>query len=91
MSSDLLRRLAIITLIVGMAANAGAGGLLAQAGRATLRFFPDDPIQIDDDTVLDASKVKGIELSEWVRFPGEHLCVSRRRFADPRRQREHAG
>jgi hypothetical protein len=35
---------------------------------ATPKFFPDDPIQVDDDTALDASKVMAIEDSNYYDF-----------------------
>ena len=42
--------------------------LLTPARSATPKFFPDDPIQIDNDTGLDASKVMTIEDSNYYDF-----------------------
>src|ERR671912_2182362 len=44
------------------------GALAAQAGRTTPKFYPDDPIAIDDDTAFDASAAKPRELSEAYDF-----------------------
>jgi hypothetical protein len=45
-----------------------SGAVLAQSGRTTPKFLPDDPISADDDTAFDASGVKEIELSEYYDF-----------------------
>src|SRR5918993_4455076 len=39
----------------------------AQA-RLTPKFYPDDPLMIDDDTAFDAGSVKEVELSEIFDF-----------------------
>ena len=49
------------------AAGVGAGAA-GQTARAALRFFPDDPISRDDDTAMDASGIKELELSESFDF-----------------------
>lgn len=36
----------------------------AQSGRTTPRFYPDDPVLVDDDAAFDASGAKAVELSE---------------------------
>ena len=66
MRSEALRLIAAIVCVV--AAAAGVGGAAGQAARAALRFFPDDPIARDDDTAMDASGIKELELSESYDF-----------------------
>src|SRR5262245_47852313 len=65
-----VRLAAAVVCVAGIAA-----GVSAQSARAVLRFFPDDPIVRDDDTVMDASGVKEIELSEAYDFL-EHTFTS---------------
>ena len=43
-------------------------GAAGQTARAALKFFPDDPISRDDDTAMDASGIKELELSESYDF-----------------------
>ena len=45
-----------------------AGWSVGASRAATPRFFPDDPIQVDDDRALDASKTKEIEGSNAYDF-----------------------
>jgi hypothetical protein len=45
-----------------------AAALLAPGRAATPRFYPDDPIQVDRDTLFDASGAQPIELSEAFDF-----------------------
>ena len=57
-------------------AIAGAVALLATIGVMTTdgpRFYPDDPLWIDDDGTLDASSVVAIEDANSYDFVGEHL------------------
>ena len=50
-------------------AMAGAGASAAgQAARAALTFYPDNPVSRDDDTAMDASGIKSLELSESYDF-----------------------
>ena len=65
MCSEALRFVAAIVCVAVAAAGAGAAG---QAARAALRFFPDDPISRDNDTAMDASGIKELELSESFDF-----------------------
>lgn len=52
-------------LLVGAALLVAAGGILARPGRAAApRFLPDDPIEVDDDTWVDARKAVEYDLSE---------------------------
>ena len=67
MCSEALRCVAAIVCVVVAAAGVGAGAA-GQAARAALRFFPDDPISRDDDTAMDASGIKELELSESYDF-----------------------
>ena len=67
MCSEALRWVAAIVCVVVAAAGVGAGAA-GQAARAALRFFPDDPISRDDDTAMDASGIKELELSESYDF-----------------------
>ena len=67
--------LVAVVLLIG-------GAVVAQSGRTTPKFLPDDPILVDDDTVFDASGAKAIELSEYYDFanntwgsPGERSQV----------------
>ena len=67
MSSRLLRRLAIVALTVGSRQPlASAAGGAARPRHAPVP--PDDPIAVDDDTALDASGVKEVELAEAFDF-----------------------
>jgi hypothetical protein len=60
-------RLALVVLAVGFAVVAG--------GRAqSPKFFPDDPIQVDDDRAIDASKAQPIEGSNAYDFT-EHTFM----------------
>jgi hypothetical protein len=61
-SSGFLPRLRPL-LVCALVAAAGHA-LVAQAGRATPRFYPDDPLLSDNDTALDASGFVEVELSE---------------------------
>ena len=62
-------RLALVVLAVGLAVVAG--------GRAqSPKFFPDDPIQVDDDRSIDASKAQPIEGSNAYDFT-EHTFLKR--------------
>jgi hypothetical protein len=67
MCSEALRFVAAIVCVAVTAAGVGAGAA-GQAARAVLRFFPDDPISRDDDTAMDASGIKELELSESYDF-----------------------
>ena len=67
MCSEALRRVAAIVCVVAAAAGVGAGAA-GQTARAALKFFPDDPISRDDDTAMDASGIKELELSESYDF-----------------------
>src|SRR5262245_30062157 len=67
MRFDVLRMAVALACVAGIAAAAAAGAR-AQTARATVRFFPDDPLLRDDDTALDASGVKEMELSEAYDF-----------------------
>jgi hypothetical protein len=51
-----------------------AAGLLTVGRGAPLRFYPDDPIQIDDDRALDASRAAPIEGSNAYDF-AEHTFL----------------
>ena len=64
MRFEAVRLAAAIVCIAGIA----AAGAVAQTAHALLRFFPDDPIARDDDTVMDARGVKELELSEAYDF-----------------------
>jgi hypothetical protein len=75
MRFEMLRIAAAIACAAGIAISAGAGAL-AQDGRATLRFFPDDPLLRDDDAVMDASGVKELELSEAYDFLEQTFATS---------------
>jgi hypothetical protein len=66
MRSETLRFAAAVAFVVAAATGVGAGAA-GQAARAA-RFFPDDPISRDDDTAMDASGVKELELSESYDF-----------------------
>ena len=65
MCSEVLRFVAAIACVAVAAVGAGAAG---QTARAALRFFPDDPISRDDDTAMDVSGIKELELSESYDF-----------------------
>ena len=67
MCSEMLRFVAAVACVVAAATGVGAGAA-GQAARAALRFFPDDPISRDDDTAMDASGIKELELSESYDF-----------------------
>ena len=67
MCSEMLRFVAAVACVVAAATGVGAGAA-GQAARAARRFFPDDPISRDDDTAMDASGVKELELSESFDF-----------------------
>ncbi len=67
MCSEMLRFVAAVACVVAAATGAGAGAA-GQASRAAQAFFPDDPISRDDDTAMDASGVKELELSESYDF-----------------------
>jgi hypothetical protein len=58
------------------------GALAGQGGRKTPRFYPDDPIGVDDDAAFDASGVAEVELAETFDFlentfgsPGERTPI----------------
>src|SRR5574339_1001001 len=61
-SSGFLPRLRPL-LVCALVAAAGHA-LVAQAGRTTPKFYPDDPLLSDNDTALDASGFVEVELSE---------------------------
>ncbi len=65
MCSKALRLLWAIVCVAVAAAGVGAAG---QTVRTALKFFPDDPISRDDDTAIDASGIKELELSESFDF-----------------------
>ena len=67
MCSEMLRFVAAVACVVAVATGVGAGAA-GQAARAARAFFPDDPISRDDDTAMDASGVKELELSESYDF-----------------------
>ena len=67
MCSERLRYMAAVACVVAAATGVGAGAA-SQAARAAQAFFPDDPISRDDDTAMDASGVKELELSESYDF-----------------------
>ena len=67
MSSEMLRFVAAVACVVAAATGVGAGAA-GQAARAARAFFPDDPISRDDDTAMDASGLKELELSESFDF-----------------------
>ena len=67
MCSEMLRFVAAVACVVAAATGVGAGAA-GQAARAARAFFPDDPISRDDDTAMDASGVKELELSESYDF-----------------------
>lgn len=67
MCSEVLRLVAAIACVAVAAAGVGAGAV-GQTAPAALRFFPDDPISRDDDTAIDASGIKELELSESYDF-----------------------
>ena len=67
MCSEMLRFVAAVACVVAAATGVGASAA-EQAARAARGFFPDDPISRDDDTAVDASGVKEIELSESYDF-----------------------
>ena len=67
MCSERLRYMAVVACVVAAATGVGAGAA-SQAARAAQAFFPDDPISRDDDTAMDASGVKELELSESYDF-----------------------
>ena len=54
-----LRRLAVAAIV---------GSLCISGGAQAPRFYPDDPIAVDDDMALDASKVTPIEDSNGYDF-----------------------
>jgi hypothetical protein len=68
-------RLVIAALLIG-------GAAVAQSGRTSPKFLPDDPISIDEDTAFDASGAKEVELSEAYDFasntwgsPGDRSAI----------------
>jgi hypothetical protein len=63
MRFEAVRLAAAVGCVAGIAVGAAA-----QSARAVLRFFPDDPIARDDDTAMDATGVKELELSEAYDF-----------------------
>ena len=67
MCSEMLRFVAAVACVVAAASGVGAGAA-ERAARAMRGFLPDDPISRDDDTAMDASGVKEIELSESYDF-----------------------
>ena len=67
-------RVAVVVLLV-----ATGHALIAQGGRTTPKFYPDDPVTTDNDTAFDASGFAEVELSEAWDFvintftsPGDH-------------------
>lgn len=82
MSSESRQILTSACSIILVLAIAGPGGLLAQNGRDAPKFYPDDPILVDDDSAFDASKAGEVELSENYDFllntfapPGEQTPI----------------
>jgi hypothetical protein len=67
MSFETLRLAAGVACVAAMAVVVGPGAV-AQTAQATLRFFPDDPLQRDDDTAVDVSGIEERELSESYDF-----------------------
>ena len=67
MCSEMLKFVAAVACVVAAATAVGAGAA-GQAARAGRRFFPDDPISRDEDTAIDASGIKELELSESYDF-----------------------
>jgi hypothetical protein len=59
-SKRLFPRLVVLAIAIGVAASRG--------GAQAPRFYPDDPIAVDDDMALDASKVMPIEDSNGYDF-----------------------
>lgn len=67
MSSNLAALKGCATAIVAAALVVDIA-LLAQSGRTTPKFYPDDPIAVDDDSAFDAGKVQELELAEAFDF-----------------------
>ena len=59
---------AIAALTATAVLTSAPGALLAQTGRNTPKFYPDDPLLVDDDAAFDASGAKELELSEYYDF-----------------------
>ena len=55
---------ALVAIAVTMSALSATDGPTAQSSGTTPRFYPDDPIAVDDDTAFDASGASEVELSE---------------------------
>src|SRR5687767_7414384 len=79
-SKPVTRVMLALALAAGVVVSAERGS--AQAGRMTPRFYPDDPIAVDDDTVADASDASEVELSEAFDFvantfgsPGDKIPI----------------
>ncbi len=74
---------ASVTLVLAVVLAAAAHVMtLAQSGRTTPKFYPDDPMLVDDDTAFDASNFADVELSEAWDFlantftsPGDRLPI----------------
>jgi hypothetical protein len=80
MSSKLL--FAFATLAAALVLTASPASLLAQRERVTPKFYPDDPVLVDDDAAFDASGARQLELSEYYDFlqntfgtPGERTSI----------------
>jgi hypothetical protein len=67
MCSEVLRFVAAVAWVIAAATGVSAGAA-GQAARAAQVFFPDDPTLRDDDTAMDASGIKELELSESYDF-----------------------
>jgi hypothetical protein len=63
-----MSRFVVAFACVVAAATAVGTGAAGQAAQTAWRFFPDDPISRDEDTAIDASGVKEVELSESYDF-----------------------
>ena len=61
MSFETLRLAAGVACVAAMAVVVGPGAV-AQTAQATLRFFPDDPLQRDNDAAVDVSSIQEREL-----------------------------
>lgn len=65
-SRPFTRALMAVALAAGALVTAERGS--AQSNRTTPRFYPDDPIAVDDDTAVDASGASEMELSQTYDF-----------------------
>ena len=81
-SSALTRAVIVFAAIAALVWTAAPDGVRAQAERTTPKFYPDDPLLVDDDKAFDASGAEDVELSEIYDFlqntfgaPGNRLPV----------------